>query len=168
MGRACRDPGETMADRAAAGRGGADAPKVGSSRLTTPQWLDQRSELGDAKKDKVTTVKRYFPGQAPQWQSSPEEGEEEEGLGALGAGAAQPAAAPVPAPPVLLSAAPDAPRQVFAPQVLTRRREPEPLPAAAPEPEEEEDDEAIDRRRAAMLARYAPLPPRARTPALWR
>jgi len=58
----------SMADKTAALRGGAaDAPPP-SARLTTPAWLDQRDARPDANKARTAQVKRYFPGQAPQWQ----------------------------------------------------------------------------------------------------
>ena len=146
-----------MADRAAAGRGGAD-PKigVGAQRLTTPAWLDQR-ERTTASKDKVTTVKRYFAGQAPTWAGQ----EEEEEAPAPAAQRARPVA-----PPVLLrrpedaEPAPGMRREVRAPEVVlrTRDREPEPAPVQAPpapaeEEEEELSDDEIDRRRAAARQR---------------
>jgi len=148
-----------MADRAAAGRGGAD-PKIGTSRLTTPAWVDNRERSAGAAKDKVTTVKRYFAGQAPTWAQGAAEEEE----------AAAPVAtqrARVAAPPVVLrrpgdDAAPGR-REVRAPEVLLRARDREPEPPAqpAPAPEEEEEpelsDDEIDRRRAAARQRCAPL-----------
>ena len=147
-----------MADRAAAGRGGAD-PKVGvgAQRLTTPAWLDQRERTVGASKDKVTTVKRYFAGQAPTWAAGQEEEEE------APAPAAQ-RARPV-APPVVLrrpedaEPAPGMRREVRAPEVVLRVRDREPEPAAqappAPAEEEEEElsDDEIDRRRAAARQR---------------
>jgi hypothetical protein len=144
-----------MADRAAAGRGGAD-PKIGASRLTTPAWLDQRERTAGASKEKVTTVKRYFAGQAPTWAAGEEEEEE-----AAPAVAQRPRVA---APPVVLRRPGDAEpapgrREVRAPEVVLRARdrEPEAPPQPPPPPAEEEEpelsDDEIDRRRAAARQR---------------
>ena len=145
-----------MADRTAAGKGGAaEAQAAGKGvRTTTPGWTLHREQPSDAARDKVTQVKRYFKGQAP---SGAEDEEEEEERPAVHAGPAALAGRlpghaapprPPPAAPVVLAA-----REVRAPEVVARQ----PAAAAAAAAEEVLDDAEIDRRRAAARARALQL-----------
>jgi len=111
-------------------------------RTTTPAWLDKREERTNAAKERVTTVKRYWPGQAPA--------EEEEA-------AVEPvAAAPSRLRHEQLRPPPAQPseRVIRAPEVVARK---EKATAATPVDEEELDDAEIDRRRAAARARALQL-----------
>lgn len=113
---------------------------MGGARLTTPAWTDHREGGVGAAKEKVTTVKRYWKGQAPAWQEDEQRDEHEH---AVEQGRR------VPAPPVVVKAGP---REVKPPEVVARAA-PAGLPRAAPVEEEELDDEELDRRRAEARAR---------------
>lgn len=151
-----------MSDRATAGRGGTADKLPAAQRLTTPAWSKEAERGKGAASSKLTTVKRYFAGQAPAWE------QEEEASEAAAAAAAPPAAPRVPVPPVVvLPPSVAAPREVAPPQLV---RPSAPEPAVADEEAELSDDE-IDRRRAVARARcecsrtLSPALPRAHPPA---
>ena len=148
-----------MADRTAALRGGApDQAQPGASgRLTTPAWLDQRDSRPDASKARGTTVKRYWPGQAPSFGDQQGDlSEERRPVG--GAGPADPTgwSGGGSGHQALLSEA-QPHREIKPPQVVALpRREAAPQHQAPPEEEEEEDEEEVLRRRAAARSARSP------------
>jgi hypothetical protein len=150
---------EAMADRTAALRGGVpdEAQPGASGRTTTPAWLDQRESRPQASKARGTTVKRYWPGQAPSFGDD-QHGDLPDQRPAGGGARGDPTAWSGYGQQALLSEA-QPQREIRPPQVVALpRREvaPQHQAPAPPEEEEEEDEEEVLRRRAAARARCAP------------